>query len=97
MTGGGGSVGRDADLVASVGADPRSAADPLVGLVCGEKPAVCARMLREVGDDGKLVWAGMSCDHLVQHERESARIRNYVEENPVRARERGMTGVYPAD
>ena len=76
---------------------PLARSRPLVGLVCGEKPTVCARTLGEVGDDGKLVWAGMSCDHLMQHERESARIRNYVEENPVRARERGMTGVYPAD
>jgi hypothetical protein len=78
------------------GETPRTATDPLDGLVCGEKPAVCARTLREVGGDGKLVWVGMSCDHQVQHERESVRIRNYVEENPVRARERGMNGVYPA-
>ena len=56
------------------------------GCLGGADPRVETAILRpnasDVGDAGKLVWAGRSYDHLVQHERESERIWNYVEENP---------------
>ena len=34
---------------------------------------------------GKPFWQEESYDHLVRHERELEKIRNYIEENPVRA------------
>jgi putative transposase len=58
---------------------------------------------------GKSFWQEESYDHLVRHEREFEKIRNYIEENPVRAglvREAGeyrwssagwATGGSPAD
>jgi REP element-mobilizing transposase RayT len=35
---------------------------------------------------GKPFWQEESYDHMVRHEREFEKIRNYIEENPVRAR-----------
>ena len=58
---------------------------------------------------GRSFWQDESYDHLVRHEREFGKIRNYIEENPVRAglvREAheyrwssagGATGGSPAD
>ena len=58
---------------------------------------------------GKRFWQEESYDHLARHEREFEKIRNYIEENPVRAelvREAGeyrwssagwATGASPAD
>ena len=34
---------------------------------------------------GRSCWQYESYDHLVRHEREFEKIRNYIEENPVRA------------
>ena len=34
---------------------------------------------------GNSFWQEESYDHLVRHEREFEKIRNYIEENPVRA------------
>jgi hypothetical protein len=34
---------------------------------------------------GSAFWQEESYDHLVRHEREFEKIRNYIEENPVRA------------
>jgi REP element-mobilizing transposase RayT len=34
---------------------------------------------------GRSFWQDESYDHLVRHEREFEKIRNYIEENPVRA------------
>jgi len=38
-----------------------------------------------LGSTGDPFWQDESYDHLVRHEREFERIRNYIEANPVRA------------
>ena len=40
---------------------------------------------RDAGINGKSLWQEESYDHLVRHEREFEKIRNYIEGNPVRA------------
>ena len=62
-----------------------------------------------LGLTGRPFWQGESYDHLVRHERDFEKIRNYIEGNPVRAglvmaadeypwsSARGATGGSPAD
>jgi putative DNA methylase len=58
---------------------------PLPKLTKSLKGITAKRANAMLGLTGKPFWQEESYDHLVRHERELEKIRNYIEENPVRA------------
>lgn len=62
-----------------------TAAVPLPHLTKSLKSITAKRANRILALTGRSFWQEESYDHVVRHEQEFERIRNYIEENPVRA------------
>jgi REP element-mobilizing transposase RayT len=58
---------------------------PLPKLTKSLKGITAKRANAMLGSTGRPFWQEESYDHLVRHEREFGKIRNYIEGNPVRA------------
>ena len=58
---------------------------PLPKVMKSLKGITAKRANAMLGLTGRPFWQEESYDHLVRHERELEKIRNYIEENPVRA------------
>jgi REP element-mobilizing transposase RayT len=62
-----------------------SPAIPLPNLTKSLKGITAKRANQMLSLTGTSFWQEESYDHLVRHEREFEKVRNYIEENPVRA------------
>src|ERR1022692_4147669 len=68
---------------------------PLPKLTRSLKGITAKRANAMLGLTGSPFWQEESYDHSVRHEREFEKIRNYIEENPVRARLVKEASEYP--
>ena len=59
---------------------------PLAKITLGIKGTTAHQSNRLLGRTGKTFWQGESFDHWVRNETEEAKIRQYIENNPVKAR-----------